>query len=67
MSKDDPPVLTIYGDRDESVPIEQAPLLDDRMKEVGVSHTMIIMKDTGHEMTVDDTVWDFFDEHLKGD
>ena len=38
VSKDDPPVLTIYGDRDITVPPKQAELLDDKMKEVGASH-----------------------------
>jgi acetyl esterase/lipase len=65
VSIDDPPVLTIHGDRDQSVPVEQALLLDDKMKKVGDSHTMVILKDTGHEATVDDTVWNFLDKHLK--
>jgi acetyl esterase/lipase len=65
VSKGDAPVLTIHGDNDNWVPKEHALLLDERMKEVGVSHTMIILKDTEHGLTVDDTVWEFFDKHLK--
>ncbi len=71
VSKDDPPVLSIYGDMDLDVPPRQAKLLDAKMKEVGVSHTLIIKKDRGHLGIVnfweDNTVWDFLDRHLKGD
>jgi acetyl esterase/lipase len=66
VSEDDPPVLTIQGDRDTSVPPKQAELLDAKMKEVGVSHTLILKKDEGHKsFYYDDAVWDFFDSHLK--
>ena len=71
VSKDDPPVLSIHGDMDLEVPLRQAELLDVKMKEVGVSHTLIIKKDRGHcgivNFLEDNTVWDFFDRHLKGD
>ena len=66
VSKDDPPVLTIQGDQDTSVAPSQAELLDTKMKEVGASHTLIILKNMGHNVSVNDTVWDFFNEHLKG-
>jgi acetyl esterase/lipase len=65
VSKDDPPVLTIQGDEDPYVPPSQAVLLDNKMKDVGASHSLILMKDQGHVVVVDDTVWDFFDAHLK--
>jgi dipeptidyl aminopeptidase/acylaminoacyl peptidase len=70
VSKDDSPVLSIYGDMDHDVPPRQAELLDSNMKEVGVSHTLIIKKGQGHlgieNFLGDKAVWDFFDEHLKG-
>ena len=68
VSKDDPPVLSIQGEWDLKIaPTKQAERLDAKMKEVGASHTLIIKKAKGHNVFVDDDVWDFFDEHLKGD
>ena len=65
VSRDDSPVLSIHGDKDVDVPPSQAELLDTKMKDVGAPHTLIILNDTGHLVNVDDTVWDFFDTHLK--
>jgi len=71
VSKDDPPVLTLHGDRDTLVPIAQATTLDDKMKATGTSHTLMIFEGQGHgfggeyaqkSMTA---TWDFFDQHLK--
>jgi len=68
ISKDDPPVLTIHGDRDTLIPPKQAELLDAKMKEAGASHMLIINKGVGHVNFWDDNaVWDFFDKHLKGE
>jgi acetyl esterase/lipase len=67
VSKDDPPVLTIHGDRDLAVPPKQAELLDAKMKEAGASHMLIIKKGVGHvNFWYDKALWDFFDKHLKG-
>jgi len=67
VSKDDPPVLTIHGDRNISVPPKQAELLDAKMKEAGAPHMLIIKKGVEHEnFWYDNAVWDFFDKHLKG-
>ena len=69
VSEDDPPVLMVHGDQDKTVPPQQAQLLDRKMKEIGVSHTLIMQKDVGHgvniNMSTDYPVWDFFDKHLK--
>lgn len=69
VSEDDPPVLTIHGDQDTVVPSQNAELLDTRMKEIGVSHTLIMVEGAGHNVLVnfyeDYPVWDFFDKHLK--
>ncbi len=68
VSKDDPPVLTIHGDRNISIPPKQAELLDAKMKEAGASHMLIIKKGVGQEnFWYDNAVWDFFDKHLKGE
>jgi len=67
VSKDDPPVLTIHGDRDVFIPPKQAELLDAKMKEEGASHMLIIKKGVGHgNFWNDNAVWDFLDKHLKG-
>jgi acetyl esterase/lipase len=66
VSKDDPPVLSIHGEEDMMVPVKQAKLLDAKMKEVGASHILLIIKGVGHVALVNDTVWNFLDEHLKG-
>jgi acetyl esterase/lipase len=66
VRKDSPPILTIQGDRDADVPLEQAEYLDAKMKEVGASHTLIVKQGAGHEsFHDDDAVWAFFDRNLK--
>ena len=73
VSKNDPPVPTIHGDWDTTIPVQQAELLHAKMKEAGASHTLIIKKEIGHGLYglwnfyEDYPVWDFFDRHLKGD
>ncbi len=71
VSSDDPPVLTLHGDRDALVPIAQATMLDEKMKAAGASHTLMIFEGQGHgfrgeharaSMTA---TWNFFDQHLK--
>ncbi len=71
VSNDDPPVLTLHGDRDALVPIAQAITLNEKMKAAGASHTLMIFEGQGHgfggehaqkSMTA---TWDFFDQHLK--
>jgi len=72
VSKDDPPVLTLHGDRDALVPIAQARMLDEKMKAAGASHTPMIFKGQGHGFGGEyhqeksmDAMWDFFEQHLK--
>ena len=38
------------------------------MKEMGLSHTLIMLKDESDylDIAADYPVWDFFDKHLKG-
>jgi len=73
VSKDDPPVLTLHGDKDTLVPIAQATQLDERMKAAGASHTLMVFQGAGHGFPGDqgrksvDAMWDFFDRHLKPD
>ena len=71
VSMDDPPVLTLHGDQDRLVPVEQAKLLDEKMKAVGASHTLMIFEGQGHGFEKEhqqesmDAMWDFFDQHLS--
>jgi acetyl esterase/lipase len=66
VSRDDPPVLTLQGSVDFSVPPNQAALLDAEMREVGASHTLIIKEWAGHSNFYDDpSVWEFMEKHLK--
>jgi len=71
VSKDDPPVLTLHGDQDGLVPVEQARVLDEKMKAAGASHTLIVFPGQGHGFEGEDgkkavdATWEFFDRHLK--
>lgn len=71
VSKDDPPVLTIHGDRDLLVPVEQAKKLDKAMTSAGASHTLLILEDQGHGFKGESAkqahkaAWKFLDKHLK--
>jgi predicted peptidase len=73
VSKDDPPVLTIHGDQDALVPVENARLLDKKMKEAGASHMLLVLEGQGHGFqgaaatTATAATWGFFEKHLKGD
>lgn len=69
-SDDDPPVLTLHGDRDALVPVAQATRLDEVMKAAGARHTLIVFKGQGHgfggehHQRAMKAMWDFFGEHL---
>jgi acetyl esterase/lipase len=66
VRKDSPPVLLLQGDKDDEVPLDQAMLLDSRMKQAGASHVFIIKKGAGHQsFHTDKAVWDFLDKNLK--
>lgn len=71
VSKDDPPVLTIHGDQDKLVPVGQADLLDRKMKAVGATHELLILKGQGHGFSGEareqsfEALWVFFEKHLK--
>ena len=67
VTRDDPPILLIHGDRDFEVPFSQAVLLEARLQEAGVIHTLIVRKGGGHrDYLWDPEVLDFFDKYLKG-
>lgn len=72
LSKDDPPMLLIHGDKDELVPLQQSQSFVERAKEVGATAELRVMEGKGHGWrppTDDETnrfvAW--FDQHLLGD
>jgi acetyl esterase/lipase len=71
LSRDDPPILTIHGGKDEIVPVRQAKLLDERSRKKGVSHTLKILDNQGHNFDAkaraeaNEMIFEFFDKHLK--
>ena len=69
VSKDDPPVFIMHGDKDATVPLQQSQAIIARMNEEGVKTKFIIKKGGGHNPA--DMFPEFnefvnwFDEHLK--
>jgi acetyl esterase/lipase len=65
VTKDDPPILLIQGDMDTEVPLQQAELLDVKLTEVGVPHTLVIKKGYPHlALWHKKEVWEFLDDNL---
>ncbi len=70
-SADDPPVLTLHGDLDRTVPVQQARVLDERLRSAGASHTLIVFEGQRHgfggvhRQRELDAMWAFFEEHLR--
>lgn len=71
LSKDDAPILTLHGTKDNIVPYSQATLLHKACKEIGLEHELITVEGGGHgwggeqvRKTLDQTIA-FFDRHLK--
>ncbi len=71
VTADDPPILTLHGDKDELVPVSQAKLLDEALQAAGVVHQLKVLAGQGHGFggeaatDADDAFWAFLDEHLK--
>jgi len=68
-SKDDPPTLIIHGDADKLVPIQQAEVLVQKLKDAGVEAKLVTKPgaahgwpDQGKDMV---QITDWFDEYLK--
>lgn len=69
VTADDPPTLIIHGDKDTLVPIQQAQIIIEKFKEVGVPAELVVKSGAGHgwpniqkDMT---TIADWFDKYLK--
>jgi acetyl esterase/lipase len=48
VSADDPPTLIIHGDADKLVPIQQAELMIEKLKQAGVTAELVVRKDASH-------------------
>lgn len=69
VTKDDPPLLILHGDRDATVPSTQSQLLYDALKEAGVDATYHVVKGAGHGFggpEIEAVTAAFFDKHLRG-
>jgi len=69
VSKDDPPLLLIHGDKDLTVPVQQSKIMKDKYDENGLPVELIIHEGGGHTywpgiMEEYPNVWKFLDGHL---
>jgi acetyl esterase/lipase len=69
VSADDPPTLIIHGDADKLVPIQQAELILEKLKALGVETKLVVKKGASHgwpDIVKDNAIIaDWFDAHLK--
>ncbi|MCM3672218.1 prolyl oligopeptidase family serine peptidase [Mesobacillus maritimus] len=71
VTPDAPPFLIMHGDKDERVPFHQSELLYNALKRKNADVTLYRVKGGGHGTTsflsqeILETVYQFFDEHLK--
>jgi len=70
VSKDDPPIPIVHGDKDPVVPLSQSELLYAALKKTGVDATLKVVPEAGHgnriftpELAKDYV--EFFEKHLK--
>jgi len=55
-----PAILTIHGTADPYIPLREAELLDQRMREAGRQHTLVVVQNGGHsDRCYDSRVWCF--------
>jgi acetyl esterase/lipase len=68
VSSENPPVLIIHGDKDDLVPIQQAEIMVDRLKEAKVPAKLVVKEGAKHgwqDMGKDRvTIADWFDQYL---
>ncbi len=71
ISKEDPPILTLHGDKDEIVLVSQATLFDEAMKKAQARHELLILKDQGHgfageaAVQANEALWKFLERELQ--
>jgi acetyl esterase/lipase len=69
LSKDDPPLLLIHGDKDATVPLQQSQVLKEKYDELGLPVNLIVHPGGGHTywpgiMSDYPAVWAWFDRYL---
>ncbi len=69
VTKDDPPLLLIHGDRDLTVPVQQSKVLKEKFDETGLTSELIVHPGGGHSYwpgIMDDyrAVWTWLDRYL---
>jgi acetyl esterase/lipase len=69
VSKDDPPLLLIHGDRDVTVPVQQSRILKEKYDELGLGVQLIVHPGGGHTywrgiLNEYPAVWAWFDRYL---
>ncbi len=69
VTKDDPPVFIVHGDKDNIVPLQQAQTIISRFEEMKVPNQLVIKKGGGHGWKDQDVetelMADWFDKYLK--
>lgn len=71
VTRSAPPTLTIHGDQDTLVPLEQATIFDQAMKDAGATHELLTITGAAHGFDGDNrakaeaAMYEFFDRHLK--
>jgi acetyl esterase/lipase len=48
VSKDDPPVMQVHGDKDDIVPLKHASNMNERLKGVGVKSELVVIERANH-------------------
>jgi acetyl esterase/lipase len=69
LTAEDPPIFTIHGTRDPTVPFAQATEIDAALKRAGLSHLLLVMEGFGHGFQNPEAnrrARQFFDLHLRG-
>jgi len=69
VTKDDPPLLLIHGDKDATVPLQQSRALKEKYDETGLTVNLIVHPGGGHSywlgiMQDYPAVWAWFDRYL---
>ncbi len=66
VSRDDPPVLAIHGSKDMLCVAKQLEILGNRMRELGLSHTVVMKEGMEHAVPWNDPgMWEFFNRTLR--
>ncbi len=77
VTPDDPPFLLLHGDMDETIPVTQSQIFQDRLVAGGVSSVYVVVHNAGHGLgavggpidppyaTISKTILGFFDQYLR--